>query len=134
MTDVHPTDDMANRYAERTQEVIEPVAVAVVSAEPLRVRVQPRRQFTTGQITVSPGDAPKQLIGANPFRERLIISTQGQDIYIGPERDALTAGSGFWLPRQQRVELTTRYDVWVIADPGNTGATSPTFLAEHVDG
>lgn len=134
MTDVNTHADMGEQYREVTQEVIEPVAVAVVSAEPLRVRQQPRRHFTTGQVSVTPGGAAKQLIGANPFRERLIISTQGGDIYIGPDRDALTAGSGFWLPKSSRVELTTRYDVWVMGDPGNAGSTSPTFLAEHIDG
>lgn len=134
MTDVHVSDSMADQYEHQTQEVAEPVAVAVVSAEPLRVRAMPRRQFTTGQVTVTVGGAPIMLVGANPFRERLLISTQGQDIYIGPTRDTLTAGSGFWLARGQRMELSTRYDVWVIADPGNTGPTSPTFLAECVDG
>ncbi|MFJ7153268.1 hypothetical protein ACIQVT_34565 [Streptomyces sp. NPDC100445] len=135
MNEVHPSADAAHQYADVVQEVTEPVAVAVVSAEPLRVRQQPRRQFTTGQVTVTPGGPAVRIIGANPFRERLIIGTQaGGDIYIGPDRDTLTAGSGFWLARNMRVELTTRYEVWAIADPGNSGATSPTFLAEHTDG
>ncbi|MCO0638382.1 hypothetical protein M8745_20825, partial [Lutimaribacter sp. EGI FJ00014] len=126
--------DPAAVYNEHVQDVTEPVAVAVVDAKPIRVRQTPRRQITTGQVTVSPGGAAKQLVGENPFRERLLISTQGGDIYIGPDRDSLTAGSGFWLARSSRIELTTRRVVWVIGDPGNSGNTSPTFLAEHVDG
>lgn len=135
MHDVPVEHDVADAYAERTQEVVEPVAVAVVDAQPIRVRQMPRKLFTTGQVTVSPNGGAVQLLGANPFRERLIIGTQsGGDIYIGPDRDSLTARTGFWLARNMRVELSTRHEVWVIADPSNAGPTSPTFLAEYVDG
>ncbi|MFG3244849.1 hypothetical protein [Streptomyces sp. NPDC048157] len=128
------TADMADEYTERVQDVIAPVAVAVVAAEPLRIQRHPSREFTTGSATVQPGTVV-QVIGSNPFRERLLLTMEGDSVvYVGPDRDTLTPAGGYPLKPGDQVELHTRHAVYVIGHPDAPEAASVHFLAEHVDG
>jgi hypothetical protein len=129
--------DTASDYAEVTGHAIDAAPIVVRLAhddEPQSVALAPRRAWTTGQITVTPGGPPVRLVGRNPFRQRVVIRTQSGAIYVGPTAEGLTANSGMWIGGGGREEFTTWYDIWVIADPSNSGATSPTFMAERMDG
>lgn len=138
MTDTTPVKyDVADEYQERTQDVIAPVAVAIVAAEPLRVQRHPAREFTTGSAVAPMGGPAVQIIGANPFRERLLLTTphdQATAVYIGPNRDTVTQFGGFPLKPGACVELNTRHAVWALASPDASSGTYVFFLAEHVDG
>jgi hypothetical protein len=136
-TDHTTTDDTTTDYMERTQDVIAPVAVAVVAAEPLRVQRYPSREFTTGSVAVAPGATPIQVIGANPFRETLFLTNMADyPVYIGPARDTLTPSGGYPLAPGQDIALSTRHAIYAMAaDDDNPPPAAPLhFLAEHVDG
>ncbi|NEC10721.1 hypothetical protein, partial [Streptomyces sp. SID7909] len=91
---------------------------AVVAAEPLRIQRHPSREFTTGSATVQQDASPVQVIGANPFRERLLLTNLGAElVFVGPERDTLTASGGYPLGQGQALELHTRHTVYVVAGP-----------------
>jgi hypothetical protein len=134
-TDVNVGQDVADEYHERVQDVIAPVAVAVVAAEPLRIQRHPSREFTTGSASVVPLAIPVQVIGANPFRERLLITNRGTaTVFVGPERDTLTPSGGWPLAAGRELELHTRKAIYVVADPAAVETAPVHFLAEHVDG
>lgn len=125
--------DVADEYRERTADVTEPVAVAVVAAEPLRIVQHPTRAFTAGQISLSAGTA-RGVVGANPFRDRLILQNTGAvRVFIGPAADTLGVGTGYPLQPDAVLELRTRDAVFAMAAPGGDGGELY-FLAEHVDG
>lgn len=127
--------DVADEYNERVQDVIAPVAVAVVAAEPLRIQRHPTREFTTGTATVPHDGTPVQLIGTNPFRERLLLTNRGGGtVYLGPARDTLTEGGGYPLRTNAEIELHTRHAVYAITAPEESANITVAFLAEHVDG
>jgi hypothetical protein len=134
MTEFSTTDDVATTYTERTQNVIEPVAVAVVAAEPLRIVTHPTRDFTTGQVQVTAGQI-QQVVGANPFRQCLrIVNAGGGPVYIGPQSDALTVGGGYWLGPGKELPINSRHAVYVLGDASLTGPNAVHFFAEFVDG
>lgn len=132
--DFQTHDDMADQYEERTQNVVEPVAVAVVAAEPLRIVQHPTRDFTAGQVQVDAGQV-QQLIGAHAFRDCLrIVNAGGGPVYIGPERDTLTPGGGYWLGPGAELAMKSRHAVYVLGDETLTGPNPVHWLAEYVDG
>lgn len=130
------THDVADEYNERVQDVIAPVAVAVIAAEPLRIQRHPSAEFTTGSAAVAAGAGPVQIIGTNPFRERLLIKNRSatQTVFTGPERDTLTNSGGYPVGPGEEVELFTRKAVYVVPDSAATESAVVHFLAEHVDG
>ncbi|GGZ64961.1 hypothetical protein GCM10010387_67560 [Streptomyces inusitatus] len=133
-TEVRVQYDVADEYAERTQEAVAPVAVAVVAAEPLRIVQHPPRQFTTGAVTVTAGQV-QQLAGAAPFRDSLhIVNGGGGPVYLGPDRDTLTPMGGFWLGPGQKMTMRSRHAVYVLGDASLTAATPVHTFAEYVDG
>lgn len=127
--------NVADEYSERVQDVVAPVAVAVISAEPLRIQRHPTREFTTGSVSVWPAANPVSVIGANPFRERLLLTNDGTGtVYVGPERDTLTNAGGYPLASGAELELHTRHAVYVVAALAAAEPVAVHFLAEHVDG
>ncbi|MFI5534717.1 hypothetical protein ACIA8O_39905 [Kitasatospora sp. NPDC051853] len=126
---------MVEQYEEHVTEAVEPVAVAVISAKPLRVRQQAASDATTGQVPVAQAPVgPVQIIGANPWRQRLVVRVKGGGVYLGPAAELLTSGTGAWLPAGQAIEITSRIAWYAVADPDNTGTATVSFLAEVSDG
>lgn len=134
MTDTHVSEELADEYRYRTQDVVEPVAVAVVAAEPLRIVTHPTRDFTTGSVTLTAGQVT-QLMGPGPFRDVLHVVNNGAGpVYIGADRDTLTQAGGFPLAPAARLSIRSRHAVYVLGDATLAGPTPVHWFAEYVDG
>lgn len=134
-TTMNTSEDLPESYAERVQEAITPVAVAVVAAEPLRIQRHPSSEFTTGSVSVQPALSPVQIIGSNPWRDRLMVQNKGTStVYVGSKADTLTPTGGYPVEPGHELELFTRRAVYVVAASDATLPANVHFLAEHVDG
>jgi hypothetical protein len=136
MTDTSTAETLDQDYDERIGLPVDPVAVAIVAAEPLHIVEHPTGEITQGSVSLTVAAGAQQLVGAHPWRDTVSIKNQGSAVvYIGGQRDTLTPAGGYPLNTGDELILKTRREVWVMVDPGTDGTNTATvhFLAEHVD-
>lgn len=134
---MNESETLADDYRERVALPVDPVAVSIVSAEPLHIVEHPTGEITHGSVPLTAAGGVVALIGANPWRDTVSIKNQGPSVaYVGGQRDTLTPAGGYPLNVGDELILKTRRELWVTVDTSGSGSDTATvhFLAEHVDG
>lgn len=102
-----------------------PVPVTVSGA--VTVTDRPHRSLTTDTLAVN-GPAATRIVNAVISRGRLLIACEAAPVFIGSA--SVTVGTGFALAPGERIELTTRGEVYACSE----AAALVRILSEHNDG
>jgi hypothetical protein len=90
-----------------------PEAVAVRVVDPIPTVELSTRAGGMGNVWLFP-DKPVHVVGQNRHRTRLVLSVNGDDVYIGTSESVVRNKTGFRLPQNEPLPVFHSSEVWAM--------------------